>query len=170
MALSAALQEAYAAVDVKGDILDTLEFDHPTLPEPLRFVRGTRVRDLYETVALPVPGNPAALFIVVDFSFTRPSQEEGGTTKAKLRVDNVSRQLQEALRAAINADQPFSVVYRAYSTLDPNNPEIYDGLRMGNVSVSPLSATGDLFYEEIEMKAFPGQTYNLAEFPALYGQ
>jgi hypothetical protein len=170
MALSAALEEAYAAVDVKGDVLDTLEFDHPTFSEPLRFVKGTRVKDLYETVSLPVPGNPAALFIVVDFGFTRPGQEEGGTSKAKLRVDNVSRQLQEALRAAINADQPFSVIYRAYSTLDPNHPEIYDGLRMGNVQVSPYSATGDLFYEEIEMKAFPGQTYNLDEYPALYGQ
>lgn len=170
MALSVALEEAYAAVDVKGDVLDTLEFDHPTFSEPLRFVRGTRVRDLYETVALPVTGNPAALFIVVDFSFTRPGQEEGGVTKAKLRIDNVSRQLQEALRAAINADQPFSVVYRAYSTLDPNHPEIYDGLRMGNVAVTPLSASGDLFYEEIEMKAFPALTYNLDDYPALYGQ
>lgn len=170
MALAIALEEAYAAVDVAGDVLDTLEFDHPTLAEPLRFVKGTRVKDIYETVALPVPGNPAALFIVVDFSFTRPGQEEGGTTKAKLRVDMVSRQLQEALRAAVSADQPFSVIYRAYSTLDSNHPEIFDGLRMGNVSVSPLSATGDLFYEEIEMKAFPGETYNLDDYPALYGQ
>ena len=170
MVLSVAIEEAYAAADVKGDVLDTLEFDHPTLAEPLRFVKGTRVPGLYETVTLPVPGNPAALFIVVDFGFTRPSQEEGGTTKAKLRVDNVSRQLQEALRAAIDADQPFSVTYRAYSTLDPNNPEIYDGLRMGNVQVSPYSANGDLFYEEIEMKAFPGLVYGLSEFPALYGQ
>ena len=169
MTLAAALEEAYAAVDVKGDVLDTLEFDHPTLAEPLRFVKGIRVPGLHETVPLPVPGNPAALFIVVDFGFSRPSQEEGGPGRAKLRVDNVSRQLQEALRAAIASDQPFSVTYRAYSTLDPNHPEIYDGLRMGNVSVTPLSASGDLFYEEIEMKAFPGQTYDLTQYPALYG-
>ncbi|HEV2552709.1 MAG TPA: DUF1833 family protein [Bosea sp. (in: a-proteobacteria)] len=170
MALSTALEEAYAACDVEGDILDTLEFDHPTLATPLRFVQGTRVPGLYETVSLPVPVEGAVDFTVVAFNFTRPGLEEGGVGRAKLRVDNVSRYLQEALRAAISSDQPFSVVYRAYSTLDTGNPEVFDGLRMGNVSVSPVSATGDLFYEEIEMKAFPGLTYTLDDYPALYGQ
>lgn len=169
MVLSVALEEAYAAVDVAGDLLDTLEFDHPTFSEPLRFVRGTRIPGEYETVDLPVPGGPVP-FMVVDFSFTRPGQEEGGTTKAKIRVDNVSRLLQDALRSAISSDQAFSVVYRCYSTLDPNNPEVYTGLRMSSVSVSALSATGDLYYEEVEMQAFPGLTYSLDDYPALYGQ
>ena len=164
------MAEAYASNDVKADLLLTLEFDHITFAEPLRFVQGTRVRDLYETVTLPVPGNPAAIFTVVDFSWQRPGQEEGGTTKAKIRVDNVSRALQEALRGAIASDEPFAVIYREYLTTDPNNPEIYDGLRMGTVTVTALSASGDLYYEEIEMKAFPGRTYDLDTYPALYGQ
>jgi hypothetical protein len=41
---------------------------------------------------------------------------------------------------------------------------------MGTVTVTALSAAGDLFYEEIEMKAFPGRTYDLDTYPALYGQ
>ena len=169
MTVSAALDEAYAAVDVSGGILDTLEVDHPTLPEPLRFVQGTPVKDVYETVILPIEGDPAT-FTVVDFSFTRPGVEEGGMTKAKIRIDNVSRILQGVLRAAIASDQPFIITYRCYSTNDPDNPEVFEGLRMGSVSVSALSATGDLFYEEIEMKAFPGLTYNLDEYAGLYGQ
>lgn len=164
------MAEAYASNDVKGDLLLTLEFDHITFPEPLRFVQGTRVKDLYETVTLPVPGNPSAIFTVVDFSWQRPGQEEGGTTRAKIRVDNVSRALQEALRGAIASDEAFEVTYREYLTTDPNNPEIYDGLRMGTVTVTALSASGDLYYEEIEMKAFPGRTYDLDTYPALYGQ
>lgn len=170
MTLSAALAEAYAANDVSGDLLVTLEFNHITFEAPLRFVRGTRVKDLYETVLLPVAGNPAAEFTVVDFSCQLPGHEEGGTTKARIRVDNVSRALQEALRAAISSDQPFDVIYREYSTNDLNHPEVYDGLRMGSVSVTALSASGDLFYEEIEMKAYPGRTYDLPTYPALYGQ
>jgi hypothetical protein len=170
MVLSVAIEEAYAVADVSGDLLDTLEFDHPTFAEPLRFVRGSRIKGEYETVVLPVPGNAAAPFMVVAFSFTRPGQEEGGTTKAKIRIDNVSQLLQGVLREAIASDQAFSVVYRCYSTLDKNNPEIYSGLRMGSVSISALSAEGDLYYEEVEMKAFPGMTYNLDDYPALYGQ
>lgn len=170
MALSVALTEAYAAVDVSGDIYHTLEFDHPTFSVPLRFVQGTRIVGEYETVALPVPGNSAASFTVVDFSFTLPGQEEGGVTKARIRIDNVSQLLQGVLREAISSDYPFSVVYRAYSTNDLNNPEVYTGLKMRSVSLSAISAEGDLGYEEIEMQNFPGQTYSLDKYPALYGQ
>lgn len=164
------MAEAYASNDVKADLLPTIEIDHITLAEPLRFVQGTRVKDLHESVTLPVPGNPAAVFAVIDFSWQRPGQEEGGTTKARIRVDNISRALQEALRGAIASDQPFDVTYREYLTSDPNHPEIYDGLQMRSVSVTPLSASGDLSYEEIEMKGFPRRTYDIANYAALYGQ
>jgi len=164
------MAEAYAANDVRGDLLLTLQLDHVTFAEPLRFVQGTRVKDLFETVTLPVPGDPAAVFTVVDFSWQRPGQEEGGTTKARIRVDNVSRAIQDALRAAVASDQAFAVTYREYLSTDLNNPEIYDGLHMGTVSVTPLSASGDLYYEELELKGFPARTYDLDTYPALYGQ
>jgi hypothetical protein len=168
--VSAAMAEAWASNDVKADLLLTIEIDHVTLPEPLRFVQGTRVKDVYETVILPVPGNPSAVFTVVDFAWQRPSQEEGGTTKARIRIDNVSQAIQTALRAAIASDQPFDVIYREYLTSDPNNPEVYDGLRMNTVSVTALSASGELSYEEIEMQGFPRRTYDLATYPALFNQ
>lgn len=170
MALSAALEEAYAAVDVSGDLYDTLEFNHVTLPAPLRFVRGTRVPGEYETLNLPVAGNPSAEFTVVDFGFQRPGYDEGGSTKARITVDNVSRILQGVLRDAIAADQPFAVTYRCYSTNDLNNPEEYTGLRMSTVTLNALSAEGDLFYEEVELQAFPRRTYSLDLYPALYNQ
>lgn len=170
MALSTALEEAYAAVDVSGDIYDTLEFNHPTLGAPLRFVKGVRIPGEYETLSLPVPGNPAAEFTVVDFGFQRPGQDEGGTSKARIRVDNVSRVLQQALRDAISSDEAFSVTYRCYSTNDLNHPEEFTGLRMSSVSVNALSAEGDLYYEEVELQGFPKRTYDLEKYPALYGQ
>jgi hypothetical protein len=171
MTLAAALVEAYAVADNSGDILDTLELDHPTFPAPLRFVNGVPIKDLYETVNLPVvPGGPAVPFTVVPFSFTRPSFDEGGASKAKLRVDNVSRALQEPLDEAVASDQPLTVIYRNYSTNDDDNPEVISGLRMSNVALSALSAEGELSYEEIEMKAFPGETYSFDQYPGIYGQ
>lgn len=170
MIVSAALTEAYAANDVSGEVLFTIEIDHITLEAPLRFVQGRFVKGVYETRTLPVPGNPAAVFTVVDFSCQLPGQEEGGTTKARIRVDNVSRQIQEALRAAVSSDQPFDLVYREYSTKDLNHPEVWTGLRLSKVNVTALSATGDLSYEDIELKNFPARTYDLDTYPALYGQ
>ncbi|WP_100961074.1 DUF1833 family protein [Bosea sp. FBZP-16] len=170
MSLSEALTEAYAAVDVSGDIYDTLEFNHITLEAPLRFVKGHRIPGEYETLNLPVAGNPSAVFTVVDFGFQRPGQDEGGTSKARIRVDNVSRVLQQALRDAISADQPFSVTYRCYSTNDINHPEEFTGLKMSSVTVNAFSAEGDLYYEEVELQGFPKRTYSLDLYPALHGQ
>lgn len=170
MALSEALTEAYAAVDISGDLLDTIEINHITFAEPLRFVKGVRIPGEYETVNLPTAGNPSTPFTVVDFSFQRPGFDEGGSTKARIRVDNVSRILQQALREAISADDPFSITYRCYSTNDLNHPDEYSGLKMGSVTVGALSAEGDLYYEEVEFQAFPKRTYTLDEYPALYNQ
>ena len=61
-------------------------------------------------------------------------------------------------------------MYRVYHSKDLSNPETYDGLNLGNVSLTALSATGDLYYQEVELKAFPGKTYELLLYPALYGQ
>lgn len=170
MTISDAMAEAYAATDVRGDLLQTLQFDHISFAEPLRFVQGKWVKETNETITLPVPGNPAAVFAVVGFAWQRPGQEEGGTTKARIRIDNVSRAIQDALRGAIASDKPFEVVYREYLTTDLNNPEVYEGLRMGTVTVTPLSASGELSYEEIEMRGFPASTYDLERYAALYGQ
>ncbi|CAN7337176.1 DUF1833 domain-containing protein [Bosea sp. LjRoot90] len=170
MSLSVALEEAYAVNDVASDLLDTIEIDHVTFDEPVRLVRGRRVQGLYETVTLPVPGNPAALFKVVAFDFTRPGMGDGGTVKAKAQINNVSGELHPALRSAIASDQPFSITYRVYSTEDPNNPEIFDGLKMSRVRINAFTAEGDLFFEEIEMMNFPRQIYDLARYAALYGQ
>ncbi len=169
MTVSAALAEAYASNDIAVDVYETLEFDHVTLEAPLRFVRGTRVKGLYETVTLPVAGDPEAVFTVVDFFWQPPGQEEDGVAEARIRIDNVSRAIQEALRAAVSSDQPFSVVYRGYAKTDPNHPEVYDGLKMRSVSVSAISASGNLSYEEIELKGFPRRTYDSALYSALYG-
>lgn len=157
-------------MDVSGDIFDTLEFNHPSFATPQRFVQGTRIPGEFETMTLPVPGNPSATFIVVEFGFTLPGQEEGGVSRAKIRIDNVSGLLQEALRGAIASDHPFTLIYRCYSTNDINNPEVYFGLNLRKVSLNAYSADGELSYEEIEMQNFPGLTYELDLYPALYGQ
>ena len=171
MTLAAALQEAYANVDVDGDLWETLELDHVTLSAPERFVRGTFLKDVFETKDFPVvPGGPAVTFKVVDFSCELPGQEDGTPGKARIRIDNVSLVLRNALREAKNSDQPIRVTYRAYSSKDPDHPEVYDGLKLRTVNVTALSCTGDLSYDEIELKAFPGKTYDLDSYPALYGQ
>lgn len=171
MTISSELEEAYANVDQDGDVWVTIQIDHVTLPDPLRFVQGTPVKDVFETKSFPLsPGGTPVPFTVADFGFVRPSQEEGGPGRGRIKVDNVSRHLQPVLRAATQSDQPIKVVYRVYHSKDLSNPETYDGLNLGNVSLTALSATGDLYYQEVELKAFPGKTYELLLYPALYGQ
>lgn len=169
MVLSVALTESYAAVDVDGDVYETVQFDNAVLIEPLRFVNGVPVKDVYETVSFPVTfGGPAVPFQVIPFSWTPPSQEEDGPGQARLRVDNISRHLREPLELATQSDQPFLVTYRAFHSKDVNNPDVWTGLLLKRVSVNAFSASGELTYVEIALKAFPKKTYDLQTYQALY--
>lgn len=169
MTISQGLVEAYASVDNTGFIYDTIEIDHIALPEPLYFLKGTPRAGEFETMQLPV-GAELKVFTVVDFGLQRPGQEDGGVTRAKLRIDNVSRIIQGVMRDVIASDKPFSVTYRAYWSEDLNSPEVYSGFKMNQVAITALSAEGELFYDEVDMQAFPRETYDLTRFPALFQQ
>lgn len=169
MTIPAALAEAYASIDNSGFIYDTIQISHIALPESLYFLRGQYVKDEYETVTLPT-SEGLKVFTVVDFMLQRPGQEDGGVTRAKLRIDNVSRIIQNVLREVIASDRPFNITYRCYWSEDINNPEVFTGLKMAQVAVTPLTAEGELYYDEAEMKAFPGEVYDITRFAALYAQ
>lgn len=165
------IAEAYAAVDNNGFIYDTIQVDHPALDDPLFFLKGTPVAGEFDVVSLPVVIDGVGSmqnFTVVDFMLQRPGQEEGGVTRAKIRIDNVSRIMSGVLREVIASDKPFSITYRAYWSEDVNNPEVYSGMKMAQVALTALSAEGELFYDEVDMKAFPGEVYDLSRFPALF--
>lgn len=167
--LSTAMQEAYASVDTSGDTYPTVEIGHVSFEAPLFFLAGVPKEEVFETMDLPVDG-VMRTHKVVDFGFTLPGHEEGGPTKARVRIDNVSSQISQALRAAIASDQPFTFTYRAFNTNDLDHPEVYSGLIMKSVDVDAFSASGELTFEEVDLKAYPRQTYDLETYPALYGQ
>lgn len=170
MTISQGLQQAYASVDNDGYIYDTIEITHIALPEPLYFVKGTPEAGSPKFITLPVAGAGMCNFTIIDFGLQRPGQEDGGITRARLRIDNVSQIIQGVLRDVIAADQAFEVTYRAYWSEDLNDPEVYTGLRMGQVAVTAYSAEGELFYDEVEMKAYPGEIYDISRFPSLFFQ
>lgn len=179
MPISEGLEEAYASVDNNGFIYDTVEIDHNALEEPLYFVRGTTKAGEFTTMQFPVlmqvgdppvPTNVMKTFTMVDFGLQRPGQEEGGVTRARLRIDNVSRIIQSVMRDVIASDQPIRVTYRCYWSEDLENPEVYSGMKMNQVAITALSAEGELFYQEVDMQAFPRETYDLSRYPTLFYQ
>lgn len=169
MTMSVALVEGYAAADVDGDVWETVQFDNAVLIEPLRFLNAVPVKDVFETKGFPVTsGGPLLPFQVIPFSWTPPSQEEDGPGQARLRVSNISGHLREPLELAVTSDQPFLVTYRAYHSKDLSNPDVWTGLRLKRVSVNAFSASGELTYVEIALKAFPRKTYDLQTYKALH--
>jgi hypothetical protein len=165
------LEEAYASVDNSGVVMDTIQIDHIALDEPLYFLKGTPKAGEFEVVQLPVVnGGVASManFVVIDFFMQRPGQDDSGITRAKIRIDNVSRILNQVMSEVIASDKPFDITYRAYWSEDVNNPEVFTGLHMNQVAINASSAEGEVFYDEVEMKAFPRETYDLARFPSLF--
>lgn len=169
MTISEGLVQAYANADQKGFIYDTIEIDHIGLPQPLYFARGIQDGDEdLRSITLPIGPGLQANFVFVDFGLQRPGHEDGGITRAKLRVDNISKIIQDVMRDVIASDQAFSVTYRCYWSEDINSPEVFTGLRMNQVAITATSAEGELFYDEVDMQAYPREVYDLARFPTLF--
>ena len=166
MSLTRAIEEAYADPDLDDDILDTLELGHPTFETPVRILANGDA-DMY----LNIEGGLRVLFQACAVRISLNGFDDDGPTTGQLQIDNVSKLLQPYLKAAVQAGDPITVKYRAYTRSDLSAPgEIRGGMMLSRVSLAPTSATGTLEMQtKADRQAFPRLTYDLAKYKALHG-
>jgi len=95
---SQAIAEAYASAPEDLVIIDTLEFTHPSFKDPvtgalvaLRVVNDHKIFTGTLESTAPFDAGQTVVFQPVKFQFTRPSENEGGTTpEIEITVSNVS--------------------------------------------------------------------------------
>lgn len=163
-ALTAAMEEAYAANDHSETIYETLEMDHVTFAEPVRIVTGVD-----EDMEFRIERNGALVpFKACAVNAILPGVTENGPTQAKVTIDNVASLLLPILNDAVQGDSTVKVTYRAYTSKDLSGPgEVIDGLELWEVDLDVMSATGTLKLREIELEAFPKATYDQTFYPGL---
>jgi hypothetical protein len=175
-ALSEAIAESYASGDDGGVDLIVFQLDYPTFPGPVLAVSGVDIPPgetwllPTEDGGAPVPHTPIA------FEYTPPGFDKDGATDGKIRIDNVSGELNEYLQGATGAAGELSVIIRRFHVKKPPNyvtPTIIDeeltGLVIRSVTLTASTAEGTLMYPDVREENFPKAVYTPDEYPGLVG-
>ena len=131
-----------------------LKIDHADLSAPILVVndRVNITSNAQEYVAFP-------------FEIKLPDSLEDAPPRARLLIDNVSREIGQAIRdISTAASVTISVVLRS----DPDTLEIeFPTMRLTNVKYDALQVSGDLEFEDLTREPFPARIFSPAEFPGL---
>ena len=144
--------DAYAA---ESDLpLVLLKIDHADINPPIRVVNNK--------VDITSNGD---VFVAFAFSITLPDIIEGAPPRAQLRIDNVSREIGEAIRAI---SSPAAVTIQVVRQDDTDTIEAsWPAMRLTNVRYNALTVRGDLEFEDLTAEPYPWPTFSPAEFPGL---
>lgn len=120
--------EAEASCPTTYDVFETIELQHPAfvdgsgLPIALRFVLDVEARILgIEAGALFTPGEMAS-FDPTAMECEKPELSDGAVPRARLAIDNVGKQIEPYLAAALGYSADLKVIFRSYRSDDTSTP------------------------------------------------
>lgn len=153
MTISNALRtEAWA--DASDLPLVLLVLEHADLPDPIRVVNNTE----------DVTSN-GELFVAFPFELQLPDAREDAPPRARLRIDNVSREIGQAIRLI---STPVSVTIQVVRQDDPDFVEVeFAGMKLRNVKFDALQVEGDLAFEALDREPYPAFSYTPGAYPGL---
>lgn len=148
------LQDIFAQ-ETGEAILALVTIEHSSLSSPIRVTS-----DGVETVS---NGNT---FLPFPFEFTFPDQTNDGEITAKLRIDNVDRQITKAVRNAGSAPTVTTQIVRgsAPDTIEAEFPDF----KLSNVNYNQFTVEGTLELESLTSQPFPQHTFDPQKFPNLF--
>lgn len=151
---SATLQALYAA-ETGEAFLVLLTLDHPDLAQPIRVTS-----DAVDTVS------NGETYIAFPFELRLPEDDDGLSPRARLRIDNIDRQIVEAVRSISGAATVDISIVRA---ADPDTVEAsFPDFRLENVSYDALVVEGVLTLEDFAAEPYPAHVFSPAEFPGVF--
>ncbi|CAA7615105.1 DUF1833 family protein [Magnetospirillum sp. SS-4] len=167
--LSQALREAYAAAPADTVILHTLEIWHPTFTEPIRVVRDHADLTARLEAGAARDGGQRVTFIALTFDLDLPPVDTGPVPEIAVTLDNVGRELSDALEAAAISQDRIEVIYRPFLSTDLEGPHMDPPitLTLAEVEADTLRVTCRARMLDAGNKSFPSITYTAQRFPGL---
>lgn len=99
-----------------------------------------------------------------------PEQREGQPPSAKIKIDNVNRELVPKIRAALGVRAYITVLYRQYLNTDLTQPAFGPvGYILSNVVMVGASLSGTVVVKNLSNKRFPrlDKNYDYQQFASL---
>jgi hypothetical protein len=152
---SLTFRQAANARETGEAFLVLLEINHPDISPPVRLSS-----DAVNTES------GGETYTAYPFDLTLPDDQEGASTRARITIDNVHRDLVEAIRLIRT---PPTVTIRIVLGSTPDTVEAeFTGFQLTNVGYDVLTIEGDLTVEQFMSEPYPGDSFLPSLFPALF--
>ena len=152
--MNALIESSFA--ESTGEVwLPLLTLSHPALPDDIRVVYNTE----------PVTSR-GEIFLDFPFDVRLPSQQDDAPSRARITIDNVSREIGQAIRQITT---PLDVLIEIIRAADPDTVEKqWPNFTMRNVRWDAGQVSGDLVLEDFTEEPYPAGRFTPASFPGLY--
>ena len=140
-----------------------LTIDHADLLEPIRVTQDPK-----EELSTGVRGiiSRGDEFVALPFEFVMPNQDGNRSSRARLKIDNISREIVAAARAI---SSPASVMVEIVMSSTPDVVEAtLDGFKLRDITYDSFTVEGDLTIELFEDEPFPAGRMTPSRFPGIF--
>lgn len=153
--LSGAFVNAAMAQQTEEVMLLLLTIDHDDFSTPIRVVNNTE----------DVTSNGNS-FVAYPFEIDIPGDTADTPPRVRLRIDNVDRQIVQAVR---DIASPPTMKLEVILASDPDTIEIsFDNLKLKNVTYDVFAVEGELAWEDILNNPYPYHTFTPSSNPGLF--
>jgi hypothetical protein len=153
--VSSLTRQALNAPETGEVFLILLTLSHSGLPEPIRVTS--------DAVTTTSRGHS---FVSFPFELVLPDDQENRAPRARLVIDNVDRQIVQAVRSLSTAPTVLMEIIRAASP-DTVEAQFVD-FKLMNVSYDAQRVEGVLTIEDFTAEPFPAATFSPGLFPGLF--
>ena len=165
--LSSTALRAMFAEDTGDYPILLVTITHSTLATPIRVSSDPTTR-LSVTDAEVIYGTVSngVSYPFLPFQISLPSDVEDSAPRAKISVDNVSRELTAAVRAL---DSPPSVTIDLVMASTPNIIETtFPGFDLSDIDGDVMTISGTLSIDLLVLEPFPAGVFTPGQFPGLF--
>lgn len=153
--MSTTLTQSAFAQETDEVWLVLLTISHPDIDPSIRVVNNS--------VNVTSRGNE---FVNFPFDITLPDQREDSPSRARLSIDNVSREIAQAIR---QISTPPNVLIEIIRAADPDTVEMsWPFFQLRNVKWDAQSVSGELMLEDFTDEPYPAGTFSPPSFPGLF--
>lgn len=155
MPVSETARRALYAPESEEVFLVLLTIDHDGLSQPIRVVNN-----------LEQVNSRGEEFIAFPFSISLPDDKEESPPRARLAIDNVTREIGQAVRQMTG---PARVTLEVIMASAPDTVEAsWPGFLLRNVVYDVSTVQGDLTVEDLTREPYPARRFNPGSFPGIF--
>lgn len=162
--VSATAKAAAYAQQTSEAFIMLVTITHPSLTEDVRVCSDPY--ELLPTAQVRGVVSNGVEYLFLPFAIEMPVQDDTGIARAKITVDNISREIVAAVRGA---DSALTISVSIVLASDPDTVEVsINDFRLDSVSYDSFTVSGDISVEYFDLEPFPARRFSPADFSGLF--